>query len=88
MGQQVFRGRERLGRGRAGGKKRGYDSDPRQGVFQGCAAHHAEHAFEVVSHNRQAHFAERSVQSAQKKTRMAKDNVFENGERMLHRASS
>jgi hypothetical protein len=33
-----------LGHRRAGGKRRRYDSDPRQGVFQGCTAQHAERA--------------------------------------------
>src|SRR5271167_4919710 len=60
------------------------DSDRRQSCLQGRCAHEVQHALEVVSHHRQADLGPSSVQSTQKKTGMAEDDVLENGEGMLH----
>src|SRR6202035_5712921 len=63
------------------------DSHSCQICLQCRCAHELEHAFEVVSHHRQAHLGPSSFQSAQQKTRMAEDGILENGEGMLHGSS-
>src|SRR5207253_7246651 len=65
-----------------------HGSVSRKSCSQGRSAHQVQHALQVVSHRCQAHLGSSPFQSAQKKTGMAEDGVFENGERMLHRASS